>query len=377
MEKQLQMMLNTSTVRVYKPEYKQKLGSLPAAVLLSQMLYWWEVSGYGTFYKFKSPCKHKLYRNGDSWCEELGLTIREFDTALAKLVSKDLLNIRRDFSNATWYSFKKDQLLAFLCACYSTEPVDKLGHVAAQLNLKKLEDLIKSGASDAEIAAFTKQHIRISVEGNSAIGNAHLSFPRDAHLSFPSYIQIIQKNILLNGINSVVKKFVKIESPLNPAEEQNVNFDDLVRKTGNADIAEKLMKNMPKPKAGAKPSFGQVVIAWKSSYGEISQSFCGGITQKDEAQLKHIFKDYPSDAAAIVKHCVFDWATFRNTVIRDKGLSNAPAVPTISFLSTYREIAHKVYTGGETATVAPAQTNQVSEIEQLGLTSAEDFLRTL
>ena len=122
MEKQLQMMLNTSTVRVCKPEYKKKLGSLPAAVLLSQMLYWWEVSGYGTFYKFKSPCKHKLYRVGDSWCEELGLTIREFDTALSKLVSKDLLIIRRDFSNATWYSFNKDQLLAFLQDCYSTKP---------------------------------------------------------------------------------------------------------------------------------------------------------------------------------------------------------------------------------------------------------------
>ena len=237
--------------------------------------------------------------------------------------------------------------------------------------------MIKSGASDADIAAFTKQHIRISGEGNSAIGNADMSFRRHAHLLFPSYIQIIQKSILLNGINSVVKNFVKIDPPLNSTEEQKVNFDDLVRKTGNADIAEKLMKNMPKQKAGAKPSLGQVIIAWKSAYGEISQSFCGGITKKDEAQLKHIFKDYPTQAAAIVKHCVFDWATFRNTVIRDKGLSNAPAVPTISFLSTYREIAHKVYTGGETATVAPAQTNQVGEIEQLGLTSAEDFLRNL
>lgn len=369
---------DSQDVRLYRPQFKKILGSTNAAILLNQVIYWWQNSGYTAFYKFKEPCNHKMYKTGHSWCEELAFTKREFDGAIDKLKEFNLVETKRDKDNKLWYSVKDENLKEFCIKAFSNEKVDKLGHIRQYRDLDLLQKILKEGGTTEDIAIKALTLLGINPEDflGSERTNCYLQVN---HLLLLSSYRRITKNIFLNGINSVGTKFELIEPVFKPTqpEEKKMNFDDLVRKTGNADIAEKLLKNMPKPKAGAKPSFGQVVIAWKSAYGEISNSFCGGLTKKDEAQLKHIFKDYPSDAASIVKHCVFDWATFRNTVIRDKGLSNAPAVPTISFLSTYREIAHKVYTGGETATVAPAQTNQASEIEQLGLTSAEDFLRTL
>ena len=63
--------------------------SVTATILLSQMMYRAErhFKKYkkDKFYKFKQPCKHRLYKEGDSWCEELGFSREEFDAALKKI----------------------------------------------------------------------------------------------------------------------------------------------------------------------------------------------------------------------------------------------------------------------------------------------------
>lgn len=69
----------------YDPRLAQVLGSVNAALLLQQVLYWWFLSGRQPFYKFKEPCSHFLYRPGDSWAEELGLSRRQLDQARARI----------------------------------------------------------------------------------------------------------------------------------------------------------------------------------------------------------------------------------------------------------------------------------------------------
>ena len=50
---------------------------LQLSTTLSQFIYWHSRSGDG-FYKFLQPCRHKQYRKGDSWCEELGVSEKTF-----------------------------------------------------------------------------------------------------------------------------------------------------------------------------------------------------------------------------------------------------------------------------------------------------------
>ena len=52
---------------------------------MQQLDYWFAKSNGKPFYKFKSPCEHKMYKKGDSFTEELGFSIDEFTTAFFKI----------------------------------------------------------------------------------------------------------------------------------------------------------------------------------------------------------------------------------------------------------------------------------------------------
>jgi hypothetical protein len=73
---------------VYRPQYARMLGSVTAALLLRQVAFWSDLKRGDSFYKFNSPCKHRLYINGDSWEEELGFSRSELDGARAKIGTK-------------------------------------------------------------------------------------------------------------------------------------------------------------------------------------------------------------------------------------------------------------------------------------------------
>jgi hypothetical protein len=69
----------------YRPKLSRVLGSVTATILLQQMNYWWGLNQCKPFYKFRSPCGHGAYKEGDSWVEELGFSGDEFDTAIRRI----------------------------------------------------------------------------------------------------------------------------------------------------------------------------------------------------------------------------------------------------------------------------------------------------
>lgn len=83
----LAILARDKNIKIYRPELNQITGSVTATLLLQQMIYWGlnEKGEAIEFYKFRAPCDHELYHSGDSWCEELGLTGHEFDTAIKKI----------------------------------------------------------------------------------------------------------------------------------------------------------------------------------------------------------------------------------------------------------------------------------------------------
>jgi hypothetical protein len=75
-------------VIIYRKELNKLTGSVTATILLSQMIYWWHKNGQKEFYKFRTKCEHPDYKEGDSWCEELGFTPKELDYAMAAICEK-------------------------------------------------------------------------------------------------------------------------------------------------------------------------------------------------------------------------------------------------------------------------------------------------
>lgn len=72
----------------YRPSFARLTGSATAAILLQQIVYWWSKSGSQPFFKFKEPCEHKAYKEGDSWCEELAISRAEFDCAIKAISTR-------------------------------------------------------------------------------------------------------------------------------------------------------------------------------------------------------------------------------------------------------------------------------------------------
>lgn len=75
-------------VITYRPDIARALSSVLSTILFQQISYWWKCNGSKPFYKFKTPCAHRLYKPGDSWIEELAFSRHEFDSALQNIGHK-------------------------------------------------------------------------------------------------------------------------------------------------------------------------------------------------------------------------------------------------------------------------------------------------
>jgi len=101
--------------------YREFTGSFISAALLTRIISRWDHKGNKKFYKFKQFCDHDLSVKGDSWCEELGITKKEFEAAIKKIgfkkgKNKNLLTKENaivwyytDNNNVTWYEFRREQ----------------------------------------------------------------------------------------------------------------------------------------------------------------------------------------------------------------------------------------------------------------------------
>lgn len=160
----LTMLKEDGKIILYRPRISHIVGTA-SAILLQQIFYRYNGK---PFYKFKSPCQSHMYKDGDSWCEELGFLPGEFDTALRHIGTKckkgksktDLLAtcpdiptpvetetkkqyMKRlgvalkylvvywtDSSHVTWYSINLDLFAKLLIAIY----IDKLDFAIHGLN---------------------------------------------------------------------------------------------------------------------------------------------------------------------------------------------------------------------------------------------------
>ncbi len=125
----------------YRPQYNLITNKVTASILLQQISYWWHISNRKPFYKFRAPCEHEQYREGDSWTEELGISGGQFDTALkaigkkvtqgtkkTALLKENLVVYWTDSGRVTWYQLNETLFYALLYIAYhEPETLGNLG----------------------------------------------------------------------------------------------------------------------------------------------------------------------------------------------------------------------------------------------------------
>lgn len=107
-------------------------GSLTAASIFSRAEYWFSRK-VDQFYKFIEPCAHPCYRQGDSWCEELGISRKAFWKAF------ELIGVR--YTSKTQFDQEDDPFKGKFFAYYFDRKANKTVFVR---NHKVVEAFIKS-----------------------------------------------------------------------------------------------------------------------------------------------------------------------------------------------------------------------------------------
>ncbi|MGC8483738.1 MAG: hypothetical protein ACP5OE_08870, partial [Thermodesulfobium sp.] len=108
----ISLMNATSTSNYYikfYPGIKSTIGCEKATLILGRLEYWFEKYAHG-FYKFAEPCSHPLYREGDSWAEEIGFPRKIFARAF------DLIGVR--YKSKSAFLKAKDKFQGKLYASY-------------------------------------------------------------------------------------------------------------------------------------------------------------------------------------------------------------------------------------------------------------------
>ena len=96
----------------YNPALVAEFGSQNAVLLFDRLEYWFSKTK-NEFYKFIEPCDHPCYREGDSWCEELGFSRPVFRTAFDKIgtryISKTAFEKESDPFKGKLFAYYQDR----------------------------------------------------------------------------------------------------------------------------------------------------------------------------------------------------------------------------------------------------------------------------
>ena len=154
----------------YKKEYNYITGSVEGSLLLQQIVFRWYGNGKKPFYKFREGCDHSLYRDGDSWTEEMGFGTSQFDRALKDIAAKVMTGSKKseiekwslvtywtDHQRVTWYSVN-ERLLNILVGFAYTDQENarkfKLGEILGKWQSPSYLENAESSTDSFEHAIY-------------------------------------------------------------------------------------------------------------------------------------------------------------------------------------------------------------------------------
>lgn len=102
------------------PSFISYCGSPKAVSIMTRLEHWFCLKTKG-FYKFLEPCKHRAYKQGDSWIEELGFCRKTFNAAF------DLIGIR--YKSKSQFLAADDKFKEKLYASYYDRDTNQMFYV--------------------------------------------------------------------------------------------------------------------------------------------------------------------------------------------------------------------------------------------------------
>ena len=114
---------NDKNIIPYRKELNLITGGALESIFLAQLLYWYEVNDCNEFFKFREPCEHPLYKEGDSWVEELGFSIKIINRIIKSFKEKGFLTTRTTVDRVTYYKLNIELIDELLSDIYTSQKV--------------------------------------------------------------------------------------------------------------------------------------------------------------------------------------------------------------------------------------------------------------
>lgn len=189
----------------YRKSMRALGGSVTATILLQQVIWRARHKGWEPFYKFRSPCNHELYREGDSWTEELGFSIDEFDAAIKRIGTKittgtsksealagetptSLVIYWTDTNRITWYYLNRQLLGRLLLPIYLVD--------------RKVPTSLKMGKSNTPV--IPKNTTKTTSKTNNKEGGTRVDHSLTAQVEPPppASVSSADNSFSVNGENA-------------------------------------------------------------------------------------------------------------------------------------------------------------------------------
>ena len=192
----------------YYPELTMITGSVTAALLMSQLEFWFKVTGGKNFYKFMEPCDHGYYKVGDSWQEELRMSSSEIRTAFKKIgiaykSKKEFMEHEKDIFQGKMYASYYDRMRKMTFYFRNAGKVKEIFEQLDSENRNEEAQVIKEIETE-EMQLGAEMEID-DLEGSSQSVNQNLSQTSSRSGQVQDGLLYIKDNRLNNKQNNRIK----------------------------------------------------------------------------------------------------------------------------------------------------------------------------
>ena len=212
--------------KLYFKEFNKITESVHCSLFLGQLIYWADKNDYKPFYKFRQPCQHELYKEGDSWAEELDFEIRMIDKCIKTLKELGILETKTTIQRVTFYELKIEKLNDILSknaiyensqnaiykencknAIYENSENAILLHNTNNTNSKTTTNTTKKSEADAtHLGGRKSQKVFLSVADKPSFVSS------DIWQDFCQYKKERKENYTQTGLKAFLSKLEKINA---------------------------------------------------------------------------------------------------------------------------------------------------------------------
>lgn len=336
----LQALEKTLPAIAVRVKYIEVAGSFQAGVLLSQLAYWWGTNDKGhRRLRVKHDGVYWLARKRTEWLEECGLSPKAFDTALARLVKLDLVQVKRaKFAGLTIQHLHLDvQRLVALCTTDCTEwvnsnlPVGENSYTETTDTDHKVKS--KSGASSTQKPAS----LFSTSDWKSNPGKEQEQSQGQVEKSAPASLQsIAEPPPLPRAIDDWVA-----DRPGLAEQKLKTQYTATEWKMKASEILKRHREGMTDK--STRLTANSLAMLYKRVVSEKYQQYVPDLTHKQIGQLKQFLTKVGEESPQVLGYVLENWNKYALATKADKGLGSAPEKPVIGFILTHLDVAVNLY----------------------------------